>query len=131
MIRCEMGRPRCRKKAVALILLKGMKPAHGLEDLVQEDDLFACCADHANEVLYGRNFLASSRVGLSEALLQGYGVVMKREPPARQATHLITRPLSRPVLGASAGPGGWTWTGRPMIATGLGSITPGDERTRA
>lgn len=66
MIQCTHDKPACRKKAVAIILLKGIG---------QEAITVACCIDHANEMLYGKTFMAATGVTLAEAFINGYGVL--------------------------------------------------------
>lgn len=69
MIQCTREKPRCRKKAAVYILLKG---AVGIG---QEAAMIACCAEHANDMLYGKNFLKSTGLTVVDAFIQGYGVL--------------------------------------------------------
>jgi hypothetical protein len=70
MIQCDSDKPRCRKKAVVYLLLKGMK-LPGAE----ESSMIACCAEHANDMLYGKRFLKTAGLSVVGAFIQGYGVL--------------------------------------------------------
>jgi len=70
MIQCDSDKPRCQKKAIVLLLLKGMQ-APG----AQEATVVACCSEHANDMLYGKAFRDAAGVTLAESFVQGYGVL--------------------------------------------------------